>query len=112
MKIVLALLLSLAVASPTLADQAVHWQGIHGVITALNVNNPVGDNIDSGTFAWTTRNGEAAVNLTTGAARFVVKGLVINGSIFSGTTGPITSVTGTLVCNPGEASEEMILDTA
>ena len=110
MKIVLALLLSLAVASPALADQTVRWQGIHGVITALNVNNPVGDNIDSGTFAWTTRNGDAGVNLTTGAAVFVVNGLVINGSTFSGTPGPITSVTGTLVCNPGERSEE-ILDT-
>src|SRR4030095_10186250 len=110
MKIVLALLLSLAVASPALADQNVRWQGIHGVITALNVNNPVGDNIDSGTFAWTTRNGDAGVNLTTGAAVFVVNGLVINGSTFSGTPGPITSVTGTLVCNAG-SDQEFTLDT-
>jgi hypothetical protein len=112
MKIVLALLLSLAAASPALAEENARWQGIHGVITALNVNNPVGDNIDSGTFAWTTQSGQAGVNLTTGAAVFVVQGLVINGSVFSGTPGPITSVRGTLVCNPGDADSEEILDTA
>jgi hypothetical protein len=111
MKIVLALLLSLAAASPALAEENVRWQGIHGVITALNVNNPVGDNIDSGTFAWTTQSGQAGVNLTTGAAVFVVQGLVINGSVFSGTPGPITSVMGTLVCNPGDPASEEILDT-
>ena len=32
-------------------------------------------------------------------------GLVIIGTIFSGTTGPVQTVTGTLVCNPGTQTE-------
>jgi len=65
----------------------VRWDGIAGVVTALNVDNPVG-NIDSGTFAWTARGGHARVNLETGATAFDVDGLVINGTISSGTPGP------------------------
>jgi len=111
MKTILALLLSLAVSAPALAlAQDVRWQDIVGVITAQNVDNPVAD-VDSGTFAWSTRNGQASVNLSTGASAFVVQGLVINGTVFSGTPGPVTSVTGTLVCNAGEATEA-VLDTA
>ena len=78
----------------------VRWNGIDGVITALNVDNPVG-NIHSGTFPWSAGSGQALVNLKTGATSFQVEGLVINGAVFSGTAGPITAVTGTLVCNPG-----------
>jgi hypothetical protein len=80
--------------------QCCAWARIVGVITALNVDNPVG-NISSGTFPWTTRSGIASVNLATGAVSWEVDGLVINGAVFSGTPGPITSVRGTLVCNPG-----------
>src|SRR5439155_3425471 len=79
----------------------VRWDGIAGVVTALNLDNPVG-NIDSGTFAWTARGGRVRVNLATGASAFAVDGLVINGTIFSGTPGPVTAVTGILVCNPGD----------
>src|SRR5262249_49931488 len=41
----------------------------------------------------------------TGAAVFNVEGLVIDGAAFSGTTGPITAVMGTLVCNVGTNTE-------
>jgi len=91
-------------------DAVVRWKSIVGVITALNVDNPVAD-IHSGTFPWHARSGRARVNLSTGAASFEVEGLVINGAIFSGTPGPITAVTGTLVCNAGEKTEA-VLDTA
>src|SRR4030095_7066517 len=67
--------------------------------------------IDSGTFAWSTAGGRARVNLATGAAAFNVQGLVINGAQFSGTPGPITSVTGTLVCNAGSTDQEFTLDS-
>jgi len=90
-------------------DPVAHWSRIVGVITALNVDNPVAD-IDSGTFAWTTKSGRASVNLRTGHMSFAVNGLAINGTVFSGTPGPITEVTGTLVCNAGDAAEA-ILDT-
>jgi hypothetical protein len=108
-------LLSLAFAAPALAshyaDPIVRWRSIVGVITAQGVNNPVND-INSGTFAWSARNGWARVNLRTGAAAFAVDGLVINGTAFSGTPGPVTQVEGTLVCNAGKAAGEATLDTA
>jgi hypothetical protein len=56
------------------------------------------------------RSGSARVNLATGEGSFAVDGLVLNGSSASGTPGPINSVVGTLVCNPGTATQA-ILDT-
>jgi len=119
-KLCIALGLMLA-AAPAFAQHGNHgnppnattvqWQDIVGVITAQGVNNPVSNNISSGTFAWSTEGGNANVDLTTGKASFVVQGLVINGTQFSGTPGPITAVTGTLVCNPGDQAE-MPIDTA
>ena len=82
------------------AAKFVRWERIVGVITAQNVDNPVG-NIHSGTFPWSAQGGTASVDLTTGAVAFQVNGLVINGASPSGTTGPITLVKGTLVCNGG-----------
>ena len=84
--------------------QSVRWNRIEGVITALNVDNPVG-NIHSGTFPWSVGSGQAHVNLSTGHTSFQVEGLVIDGAQFSGTPGPITMVTGTLVCDAGTAGE-------
>jgi hypothetical protein len=90
-------------------DNAVRWDQIVGVITALNVDNPVG-NISAGTLPWSAGSGHAHVDLSTGHTSFQVEGLVINGTTFSGTPGPITAVTGTLVCNPGAGQTN--LDTA
>ena len=91
-------------------DSVVKWQQIVGVITAPNVDNPVAG-ISAGTTPWSTRGGRAHVNLATGEAHFDVDGLVLNGGNASGTTGPITGVTGTLVCNPG-TNGQTILNTA
>ena len=85
-------------------NQEVRWRRIDGVITAINVDNPVGKT-SAGTFPWSARGGSARVNLSTGAAAFDVDGLVINGTMFSGTPGPVTAVTGTLVCNVGTSNE-------
>jgi len=114
MKPVLAGLLSLMLATAASAANGseVHWKDIVGVITAQGVDNPVSDNIHSGTFAWSTRKGHAEVDLETGQTTFEVKGLVINGTMFSGTAGPISFVTGTLVCNAGDAVTEAASDTA
>ncbi len=90
-------------------DNKVRWESIVGVITAPNVDNPVGS-IHSGTFPWSAQSGTASVDLTTGAVAFQVNGLVINGASPSGTTGPITLVKGTLVCNAGTGSEA-VFDT-
>jgi len=95
-------------ASTVLAQQTqdplVRWKGIAGVVTALNVDNPVAS-IHSGTFAWSARTGHAAVNLATGYVYFDVDGLVINGTAFSGTPGPITQVVGTVVCSAGDGQQ-------
>jgi hypothetical protein len=112
MRTYLALGLSL-ISSASFATGAaaatVRWDYLAGVITAENVNNPVG-NIDSGTFAWSVESGKASVNLSTGTTSFKVDGLVINGQVFSGTPGPVTEVVGTLVCNAGEQTQ-VVLDT-
>src|SRR5215510_12988916 len=109
MKNVWAMLLTLVFAAASFAqasdDSVVHWKNIVGVITAQGVDNPISPNISSGTFAWSTRSGRAQVNLETGAVAFNVEGLVINGTQFSGTPGPITFVTGTLVCDAGTPQE-------
>jgi hypothetical protein len=90
----------------------VRWRSIVGVITSQGVDNPVSSKISSGTFPWSVRNGNASISLTTGATFFEVEGLVINGTMFSGTPGPVTSVTGTLVCNAGDPTRELALDTS
>ena len=91
-------------------DSVVQWQRIVGVITAPNVDNPVAG-IKAGAGPWTTRDGHARVDLLTGRASFDVEGLVLVGGNASGTPGPVNTVTGTVVCNPGTSSQE-IIDTA
>jgi hypothetical protein len=105
-------------ASPSFAD--VHWKHIVGVITASddpttdaaeNINVPVGS-VKSASFAWVARDGHARVDLNTGRTDFEVHGLVIIGQAFSGTTGPVQTVTGTVVCNPGQQGSEATFDTS
>ena len=106
----LALVLAPTMLFAEQPDEAVvQWKQVVGVITAPNINNPVAG-IASGTGPWSVTEGHARVNLVTGQASFEVHGLVLNGSNSSGTPGPVNSVTGTLVCNPGEASQ-VVLDT-
>jgi hypothetical protein len=91
-------------------DSLVSWREIVGVITAPNVDNPVAG-ISAGTSPWSTREGHAHVNLETGETSFEVRGLVLNGGGASGTTGPIRTVTGTVVCNPG-TNGQVVRNTA
>jgi hypothetical protein len=112
MKKIVTVLISLLCVSTAFAasrHNQVRWERVVGVISAINVDNPVAD-IHSGTFPWSAQSGNARINLSTGAASFKVEGLVIIGTPFSGTPGPITAVTGTLVCNAGEETEA-VLDT-
>ena len=115
MKFAASLILVAASALPSFAaDTVVRWQKVVGVITAPNVDNPVAG-ISSGTSPWTTRGGDARISLTSGEGSFDVEGLVLNGGNATGTTGPITSVVGTLVCNPGgdsaNAPAQLTIDT-
>ena len=116
MKVAVSLFIAaVCAASSFAADNVVRWQKVVGVITAPNVDNPVAG-ISAGTLPWNTRGGSVRVDLTTGVGSFEVEGLVLNGGNATGTTGPITSVVGTLVCNPGSdgtsnAPAQMIFDT-
>jgi hypothetical protein len=112
MKKVCLLSLTLCAGAFAQTDTVVRWRGIEGVVTAPGNDNPVGQ-IHSGTGPWTARNGSARINLDTGEGSFEVEGLVLNGGNASGTTGPVTAVLGTLVCNPGSAggSAEATSDT-
>src|SRR5262249_16457574 len=74
---------------------------------ALENFNDVG-NVHAATFAWSARDGHAKVNLGGGAVDFEVHGLVIIGTQFSGTVGPVQTVTGTLVCNTGTKTETVV----
>src|SRR5262245_13380362 len=106
----------MSLAAPAANAQTVNWRSIVGVITAPddpttpvaeNINNPVGK-VFSGSFPWSVRTGVAQVDLSTGSVHFDVKGLEINGQVFSGTPGPVNAVEGTLVCNAGEQNEAEI----
>jgi len=111
MKKVCLLSLTLCAGAFAQTDTVVRWRGIEGVITAPGVDNPVSQ-IHSGAGPWTTRNGNARINLDTGEGSFEVEGLVLNGGNASGTPGPVTTVLGTLVCNPGGAAGvEAVIDT-
>ena len=111
MKKVCLLSLTLCAGAFAQTDTVVRWRGIEGVITAPGIDNPVGQ-IHSGAGPWTTQDGNARINLDTGEGSFEVEGLVLNGGNATGTPGPVTSVVGTLVCNPGGAGgSETAVDT-
>src|SRR5262245_554795 len=108
MKALFGAMLTLIAVSPALAnDHVVHWDDMVGVIAQVGDTNPVAD-INSGTFPWSARRGFAVVNFTSGSFAFDVQGLVINGTQFTGTTGPVTAVTGTLVCDAGQPTERAL----
>ena len=102
MKKVVKVMLPLLFAAASFAQNAT-WLRIVGVITAPGTSNTVAG-ITSGV-PWTTSGGNATVNFTQGIVTFVVEGLVLVGGNNSGTPDLVTSVRGTLVCNPGAADQ-------
>jgi hypothetical protein len=113
MKRILAVALALLCATVAFArdndDSVVRWKNIVGVITSVGVDNPVGT-IHGGATPWSVNSGRARVNLATGSTSFEVEGLNINGGTSTGTPGPITAITGTLVCDAG-LTTQTIVDT-
>src|SRR6516225_1558492 len=104
MKKVVRVMLPLLFAATSFGQSTTVWHRIVGVITAPMVSNPVAG-INSGGLPWTTSGGNATVNFTDGTVTFVVEGLVLVGGNNSGTRDLVTSVRGTLVCNPGAADQ-------
>ena len=109
MKKLVKMMLPLFFAAASFAQSNATWQRIVGVITAPGVSNQVAG-IASGGLPWTTTSGAATVNFTSGVVTFNVVGLVLVGGNASGTPDGVTSVMGTLVCDPG-ATDQVIIDT-
>ena len=112
MKKICLMTLALCAGAFAQSDTAVRWRGMQGVVTAPGVDNPVGQ-VHSAPGPWTARSGGARINLNSGEGFFDIEGLVFNGGSFSGSTGPVASVIGTLVCNPGSpaGTTEAAIDT-
>ncbi len=86
----------------------VTWDRITGII----VPGSVVGGITGGGFPWSTSGGHATVDLTNSLMAFYVSGLVLAGGNSIGTPGPVTSVQGTLVCNPSAKKPTVIPSSA
>jgi hypothetical protein len=112
MKLWIGSILTMACVSlgrPALADDdhaSLRWREIIGIIQAGNV---VGG-IPGGGQPWSTLGGHASVDLDSGRVAFRVDGLVLAGGNAIGTPDAITTVKGTLVCDPGGA-DQAVVDT-
>jgi hypothetical protein len=92
------------ISAPSQAQDIVVWRTIKGITQAGNV---VGG-ITGGGNPWSTREGEALAELTSGIVEFEVRGLVMAGGNNIGTPGAINQVKGTIVCGPGSATPKVI----
>ncbi len=106
------LLVGLGVTTAQARSGNVKWERIVGVTQPPSI---VGD-VNSVGFPWTATRGQARVNLRTGQVMFDVNGLVLAGSpgvAVIGTRGAgITTVRGTLVCDPlGTSTGPSLFDT-
>jgi len=100
-----------AIASPAAAD-TVRWRSIAGSQPFFNnagATQPnLVDAIPPGGRPWTTLGGRAKVNLATGQVNFEVEGLVLLGGNTIGTPGAVNSVVGSVVCDVGLATQQII----
>jgi hypothetical protein len=93
---------ALAVASAHAQGQFVNWERIEGINP-----NPAGGQVFAGinpvTFPWSSAGGRARLNTANGRLHFEVRGLAIGASptplAVVGTTGAVTEVLGTILCN-------------
>jgi hypothetical protein len=104
-------------------DLRVAWKRIVGLVTPGEIVGAPGpgapcdvgvDCVEGTPAPWTAMGGNAGVDFVTGAARFVVHGLVVAGDpSFAnlGTTSIITRVKGTLVCNDTAPGVPELVDT-
>lgn len=84
---------------PGVAETEVEWRQIVGIILPGNIVGSGTGKATGGGLPWHTSGGSAEVNLTTGAVRFDVAGLVLAAGNSIGTPDGVTSVKGTLVCD-------------
>lgn len=77
----------------------VKWKEVIGIIQAGNVVGSGTGKVAGGGQPWSTTEGKAHVNLTSGKIEFEVHGLVLAGGNSIGTRDAINQVKGTLVCD-------------
>lgn len=95
----LGLALSFPSFSFTAEDQTVRWIEIIGIIEGGNLVGTGAGQAIGAPGPWSASEGFARVNLENGNIVFLVRGLVLAGGNSIGTPGPVTQVTGTLVCD-------------
>jgi len=99
--LVLALHLALMAFTPAavmVVDRTVHWLTIRGVIVPGSVVGTGTGAVAADGFPWATTGGLAFVNPGSGTIKFEVSGLALAAGNSIGTTGGLSSVRGTLVC--------------
>ena len=85
-------------------ERKVHWEHVIGILQPGEVIGSGTGQVTGSDRIWVARSGHAHVHLASGEFQFKVKGLLLatgNGSSASdlGTTGEVTQVKGTLVCD-------------
>jgi hypothetical protein len=88
-----------ATPSSNFGENEVEWRQIVGIIVPGSTVGTGTGKVTGGGLPWHTSGGHAEVNLTTGAVRFDVDGLVLAAGNSIGTPDGVTSVKGTLVCD-------------
>jgi hypothetical protein len=96
-----------ATVSPAAAD-TVRWRTIIGIEDAGNLVGVGATAIGGGGQPWSTLGGRARVDLATSHVSFEVEGLVLAGGSTIGTPGAIAQVKGTIVCDAGLATQQVI----
>jgi len=108
--IVTGALLMSAIASPAAAE-TVRWRSIAGSSPFFNNAGAAQPNavdaIAPGGRPWITLGGRAKVNLATSQVTFEVEGLVLLGGNTIGTPGAVNKVVGSVVCDPGLATQQI-----
>jgi hypothetical protein len=87
------------------APTVVSWEQIKGIVVPGTTDTVGG--IPGGGQPWTTTSGSAVVDLTNSVMAFKVNGLTLAGGNGIGIN-PVTSVQGTLVCNPSATTPTII----
>jgi hypothetical protein len=109
----LLLLVTVLFGGEARAWDNIGWQTIIGVIQAGNVvggnstASPPIQGVTGGGQPWSTLGGQAFVDLADNTVQFQVRGLVLAGGNTIGTTGGVTQIAGTLVCNPGATTQKI-----
>lgn len=110
----LGLALSFSSFCLTAEAQTVKWKQMVGIIQGGNLVGSGTGQVTGAPGPWSARDGSASVDLENGQIILIVRGLVLAAGNNIGVPGPVTQITGTLVCDTdGSAGggNSILLDT-